>query len=70
MKKKAIVVLLFLAAVAVAYCNRATAFKTGEYIDNERGVKVCVYSAFGKSYFSAVATYNICPLSIEVCQRY
>lgn len=70
MYKKVIAIVAFIAVLAVAYCNRATAYKTGEYIDNERGVKVCVYNAYGKTYYSAVGTYNLCPLTIEVCTRY
>ena len=55
------------ANTAFARCNRTTAFKSGEYQDAQRNVKVCVYQAFGKNYTYAVASYGICPVSIEVC---
>lgn len=65
--KKIITIALLLASVLFAYCYQVTAFKTGEYRDSERNVKVCVYEAFGKNYFYSVATYGNCPLSIKVC---
>lgn len=55
------------AITAIALCNRTTAFKSGEYQDAQRNVKVCVYQAFGKNYTYAVASYGICPVTIEVC---
>lgn len=69
MFRKILVFVSLVAVLAIAYCNRATAYKTGEYVDRERNVKVCVYSAYGKTYYSAVGTHNLCPLSIEVCTR-
>ena len=65
--KKLIISILAATVIAGAYCSKATAFKSGEYIDAQRNVKVCVYQAFGKNYTYAVATYNICPVSIEIC---
>lgn len=70
MAKKIIVAAAFVAACAFAYCNQVTAFHRGEYQDAERNVKVCVYEAFGKNYTYAVASYNVCPVSIQVCQSY
>lgn len=57
--------------MALAFaCNQVTAFHRGEYQDSKRNVKVCVYEAFGKNYTYAVATYNVCPVTIQVCQRW
>lgn len=69
MKKIAIIGAIS-AVIASAYCAKATAFKSGEYIDAQRNVKVCVYNAFGKNYTYAVSTINLCPLTIEVCTNH
>ena len=63
-----IALFLFLATVTAFACWKITAFHKGEYQDSQRGVKVCIYEANGKHYSYAVASYGICPLSIEVCQ--
>lgn len=65
--KKILMVITLTAIAAFAWCNRTTAFKSGEYHDAQRNVKVCVYQAMGKNYTYAVASYNICPVTIEVC---
>jgi len=70
MFKKILLLISIVAVCAIAYCNTITVFKTGEYIDNERNVKVCVYSGLGKTYYSSVATFNLCPLQIQVCQKW
>lgn len=69
MAKKIIVAAAFVAACAFA-CNQVTAFHRGDYQDAERNVKVCVYEAMGKNYTYAVASYGVCPVTIQVCQRY
>ena len=69
MKKIAIIASL-MAICAYASCNVITAFKTGEYQDTERKVKVCVYNGLGKNYYYSVASYGICPVSIQTCQRF
>lgn len=65
--KKILIAITLTAIAAFAWCNRTTAFKSGEYHDAQRNVKVCVYQAMGKNYTYAVASYNICPVTIEVC---
>lgn len=70
MFKKILLFVSIMSVIAIAYCNIITAFKSGEYIDNERNVKVCVYNGLGKTYFSSVATYNLCPMQIQVCQQW
>lgn len=70
MFKKILSFTAFASIAAIAYCNMITAFKSGEYIDNERNVKVCVYNGLGKTYFSSVATFNMCPMQIQVCQQW
>ena len=65
--KKILIAITLTAIAAFAWCNRTTAFKSGEYHDVQRNVKVCVYQALGKNYTYAVASYNICPVTIEVC---
>ena len=65
--KKILIALALTAIAAFAWCNRTTAFKSGEYHDAQRNVKVCVYQAFGKNYTYAVASYSVCPVTIEVC---
>ena len=65
--KKILMAITLTAITAFAWCNRTTAFKSGEYQDAQRNVKVCVYQAFGKNYTYAVASYSICPVTIEVC---
>lgn len=67
---KKIIFIFFAAVICAASCNVVTAFKTGEYVDSERNVKICVYETMGKNYFSSVATYGLCPLNIKVCQRF
>lgn len=44
MFKKIIFMVSIFAVLAISYCNVITAYKTGEYIDNEHNVKVCVYN--------------------------
>ena len=46
--KKILMAITLTAITAFAWCNRTTAFKSGEYQDAQRNVKVCVYQAFGK----------------------
>ncbi len=65
--KKILMTITLTAITAFAWCNRTTAFKSGENHDAQRNVKVCVYQALGKNYTYAVASYNICPVTIEVC---
>lgn len=65
--KKILIALALTAIAAFAWCNRTTAFKSGEYHDAQRNVKVCVYQALGKNYTYAVASYSVCPVTIEVC---
>lgn len=65
--KKIFMTIILAAIAAFAYCNRTIAFKNGEYQDAQRNVKVCVYQAFGKNYTYAVASYSVCPVTIEVC---
>ena len=65
--KKILMAITLTAITAFAWCNRTTAFKSCEYHDAQRNVKVCVYQALGKNYTYAVASYNICPVTIEVC---
>lgn len=65
--KKILMAITLTAITVFAWCNRTTAFKSGEYQDAQRNVKVCVYQAFGKNYTYAVASYGICPVTIEVC---
>ena len=65
--KKILTIITLTVITAFAWCNRITAFKSGEYQDAQRNVKVCVYQAMGKNYTYTVASYNICPVSIEVC---
>lgn len=70
MFKKILLLVSVISVFVIAYCNTITAFKSGEYIDSENNVKVCVYNAFGKTYYSAVGTYNMCPMQIQVCQKW
>jgi len=70
MFKKILFIASIVAVFAFAYCNYITAYKTGEYVDSERNVKVCVYNGYGKTYYSSVGTYNLCPLQIQVCQQW
>lgn len=70
MFKKILFAVSIFTVLAIGYCNVITAYKTGEYIDSENNVKVCVYNGFGKTYYSAVGTYNLCPLQIQVCQKW
>lgn len=65
--KKILMAITLTAIAAFAMCNRTTAFKSGEYHDAQRNVKVCVYQAFGKNYTYAVASYSVCPVTIKVC---
>ena len=65
--KKILMAITLTAINEFAWCNRTTAFKSGEYHDAQRNVKVCVYQAMGKNYTYAVASYNICPVTIEAC---
>ena len=46
--KKILMAISLTAIAAFAWCNRTTAFKSGEYHDAQRNVKVCVYQAMGK----------------------
>lgn len=69
MFKKILFILSLITITAFAYCNKVTAFKRGEYVDSERNVKVCVYEAFSKNYYYSVATYGMCPMSIDVCAK-
>jgi hypothetical protein len=44
--------------------STTTAFKTGE---REEGMtKICYYEALGSAYTRTVASYQICPMSIQV----
>ena len=65
--KKILMAITLTAITAFAWCNRTTAFKSGEYHDAQRNVRVCVCQALGTNYTYAVASYNICPVTIEVC---
>ena len=65
--KKILMAISLTAIAAFAWCNRTTAFKSGEYHDAQRNVRGCVYQAMGKNYTYAIASYNICPVTIEVC---
>lgn len=62
--------ILAVAITTFAYCNEVTAFYRSSFIDDNRNVKVCVYEFAGKSYFHSVGTFNMCPQSIRVCQRF
>ena len=66
--KKIIGILAVAAAMAGAYCYQVTAYKSGEYQDRSRNVKVCVYNYGSQNYYYSVASYGMCPMSLQVCR--